>query len=47
VNHGFSGGLVPSFYGSEGRWRGERYIKLVKEKECVLLARKEVSFFYN
>ncbi len=43
VNHRSSGGLVRSFQGIEGRWRGEKYIKLVEEKECGFLV-KEVKF---
>jgi hypothetical protein len=34
---------VRSFQGIEGRWRGEKYIKLVEEKECGFLV-KEVKF---
>jgi hypothetical protein len=44
VNHISGGGLVWSFQENEGRWRGEKYIKLVEEKECKLLAREEVKF---
>jgi hypothetical protein len=39
VNHGSGGGLVWSFQGSKGKWRGERYIKLAEKKEYGLLAR--------
>jgi hypothetical protein len=44
VNHSSVGGLVRSFQGSEGRWKGNIYIKLVEEKEFELLAREEVKF---
>ncbi len=33
-----------NFQGNKGRWRGEKYIKLVEEKECGLLAKEEVKF---
>jgi len=35
---------VQRFPGSEGRWRGERYMRLVEEKKGRLLARKEAKF---
>jgi len=45
VNHGFGGRLVRNFQGSKGRWRGEKYIKLVEEKEGMrTFAREEVKF---
>jgi hypothetical protein len=33
VNHSSNGGLVRSFLGSEGMWRGKSYVKLVEVKE--------------
>jgi hypothetical protein len=33
VNHGSGGGLVQSFLGNEGMWRGESYMKLAEKKE--------------
>jgi hypothetical protein len=35
---------VQRFPGSEGRWRGEKYMRLVEEKKGRLLARKEAKF---
>jgi hypothetical protein len=35
---------VQRFPGSEGRWGGERYMRLVEEKKGRLWARKETKF---
>jgi hypothetical protein len=37
MKHSSRGGLVWRFQGSEGRWRGGKYMKLAKEKEGKLL----------
>jgi hypothetical protein len=46
VNHGSGGGLVQSFMGSEGMWRGKNYIKLVEVKEGNFGERGEVKFLF-
>jgi hypothetical protein len=48
VNHDFGGGLVQSFKGSEGIWKGESYMKLaeMKEEDMKLAKVKKKIFFF-
>jgi hypothetical protein len=43
VNHDSSGGLVWNFQKSEGRWRGEKYIKLAEKRNVDFWRRKKLS----